>query len=258
MEKVGVNGTQIAYERRGKGAPLVLIHGYPLDHTTWDPVATLLENDFELILPDLRGLGLSDPVQSVYTVADLASDITGLMDHLKIREAFLAGHSMGGYVALAIARAGHMPVRGLAMVSSQVLADPPDRKKARYQSAAEVAEKGVGVVAEAMTAKLSAQAEVQEAVRIVIERQKRAGVIGSLKAMAERPDSSAIFSEFKFPVVIVHGDADALIPVDRGREMKTARPSAHYLEMPGRGHMAMMEDSQAVAQALRYFTNPGS
>lgn len=131
MEKVKVNGINIAYERRGRGEPLVLIHGYPLDHTTWNEIASLLENDFDLTIPDLRGMGQSDAVDKIYIIADLASDVAELLDHLKVQKAFIAGHSMGGYVALAFARAHPNRVRGLGMISSQVLADSPERKQGR-------------------------------------------------------------------------------------------------------------------------------
>ncbi|MCL4528350.1 MAG: alpha/beta hydrolase [Chloroflexi bacterium] len=172
---------------------------------------------------------------------------------MKIKSAFIAGHSMGGYVSLAFARAYPERVHGLAMISSQMLADAPDRKEGRYKSAAEVAEKGVGVVADALTPKLTADARVQSFVHALMKKQRAAGVIGSLKAMAQRPDSSDILAKFNFPVLIVHGDADALIPVERGREMKTALPSAHYVELPGLGHMTMMENPKAVAEALSFF-----
>ena len=230
-----------------------MIHGYPLDGTTWSEVAPLLETNFDLIIPDLRGMGQSDAVDKTYTVAELASDIAGLLDHLKIQKTFIAGHSMGGYVALAFARAYPNRVRGLGMISSQALADPPERKEGRYKIAADVAEKGIGVVVDSMTSKLSADARIQSFVRDVMQRQKPAGVIGSLKAMAERPDSSDLLKTFKFPVVIVHGDADALIPVERGREMKAALPSAHYTELKGAGHMPMMEKPKEAAEALSLF-----
>ena len=252
MEKVKVNAINIAYERRGRDEPLVLIHGYPLDRTTWNEVASLLETDFDLIIPDMRGMGQSDAVDKTYTVADLASDVASLLDHLKIQKAFVAGHSMGGYVALAFARAHPNRMRGLGMISSQVLADSAERKQGRYQTAKDVAEKGISVVVDSMTSKLSADARIQSFVREVIQRQKPAGIIGSLKAMAERPDSSDLFKSFKFPVVIVHGDADALIPVERGREMKAALPSTHYAELKGAGHMPMMENPKGVAEAFRF------
>ena len=253
MQKARVNGINIAYERRRHGEPLVLIYGYPLDHTTWNEIESLLEKDFDLIVPDLRGMGQSDAMDKTYTVADLASDLAGLLDHLKIQKTFIAGHSMGGYVALAFARAYPTRVRGLGMISSQVLADSAERKQGRYQTAKDVQEKGIGVVVDSMTTKLSADARIQSFVRDVMQRQKSAGIIGSLKAMAERDDSSDLFKSFKFPVIIVHGDADALISVERGREMKAALPSAHYAELKGAGHMPMMENPQAVAEAMRFF-----
>ncbi len=253
MKKIKVNGFDLAFERSGRGMPLVLIHGYPLDHTIWEKVAPLLDKDFDLILPDMRGFGQSGEVESTYTVADLASDIAGLLDHLKIEKAAVAGHSMGGYVALAFARAHPRRLAGLGMVSSQVLADPPDRKEGRYKNAADVAEKGVGLVADAMASKLSGDQSVQSFVHDLIGRQKALGVIGALKAMAERPDSTDILAAIKVPVVIVHGDADALIPVERGREMKKIASGAHYVELPGLGHMLMMENPQVVADALKSF-----
>src|SRR5271157_233270 len=158
MEKAKINGINIAYERHGRGKPLVLIHGYPLDRTTWNEVTSLLENDFGLIIPDLRGMGQSDVMDKTYTTDDFAFDIAGLLDYLKVQKAFIAGHSMGGYVALAFARTYPNRVHGLGMISSQVLADSPERKQGRYQTAKDVQEKGIGVVVDSMTTKLSADA----------------------------------------------------------------------------------------------------
>src|SRR6266545_4584990 len=127
MEKMNVNGIQLAYERRGTGTPLVLLHGYPLDHHLWDEVAPLLEDTFELIIPDLRGFGESSTIDSFYAMEDFAADIAALLDHLEIQKAGLAGHSMGGYIALAFARLYSERLTGLGLVASQAMADAPDR-----------------------------------------------------------------------------------------------------------------------------------
>ena len=252
MEKIKINDIELAYTRRGKGTPLLLLHGYPLDHHLWDDVAPLLEDTFELILPDLRGFGESTIVDSPFTMDDYASDIAGLLDQLGIQKTAIVGHSMGGYVALAFARLYPERVSGLGLVSSQVLADPPDRKEGRYKSAADVSDKGIGGVVETMTPKFTSDEPLQAFARETMERQQPAAFIGSLKAMAERMDSTPLLSSFKFPVVIIHGEADALIPIDRAREVKKAIPHAHLVELNGAGHMPMMEAKEETAIALKH------
>jgi 3-oxoadipate enol-lactonase len=255
MEKIKINEIELAYTRRGKGTPLVLLHGYPLDHHLWDDVAPLLEDTFDLILPDLRGFGESTTVDSAFTVDDYASDIAGLLDQLGIQKTAIVGHSMGGYVALAFARLYPERVSGLGLVSSQVLADPPDRKEGRYKSAADVSDKGIGGVVETMTPKFTSDERLQAFARESMERQQPAAFIGALKAMAERMDSTPLLSSFKFPVVIIHGEADALIPIDRAREVKNAIPQAHLVELNGAGHMPMMEAKEETARALKHLAH---
>lgn len=248
---IKVNGISLAYARRGAGQPLILVHGFPFDHTAWDRAASLLESDFDLILPDLRGFGESTTVESPYSIADMADDLAALMDALGIESAALAGHSMGGYVALAFAKKYPQRVRGLALVSSQAAADTPERKEGRYKTAQAVAENGVTVVAEAMTPKLSANSRIQAFVKELILKQGSAGVIGALKAMAEREDSTPILASFIFPVVLIHGDADALIPLEKAQEIKAVLPGARMTILPGAGHMPMLEFPRETAEALK-------
>jgi 3-oxoadipate enol-lactonase len=251
MLKIEINGVSIAYERGGRGTPLVLLHGYPLDHSIWEPVVPLLENDFDLILPDLRGFGESEVSGGIYGVADLAADIAGLLSAQGVWQAAIAGHSMGGYVALAFARAYPQRTLGLGLVASQVLADTPEKKAGRNQEAEAIQTKGVQGVAEDMSVKLTPDAKLQARLKAVILRQRPEGLAGALRAMAERPDSSMLLPGCVFPIVLVHGLVDILIPVDRARSVKAAMPTAHLAEIPGAGHMPMMEAPQATAEALK-------
>jgi pimeloyl-ACP methyl ester carboxylesterase len=252
MIKTKVNGIAMAYERYGKGTPLVLLHGYPLDHTIWEPVVPLLENNFDMILPDLRGFGESQAPAKTYGMADFAADIAALLSSLNIWQAGIAGHSMGGYVALAFARAYPQRTLGLGLVASQVLADSPEKKAGRYQEADDILAHGVREVAEGMSVKLTTKSDLQGWLKELILRQRPEGLAGALRAMADRSDSSALLLGSDFPVVLIHGLVDKLIPIERARSVKVAVPNAHLAEIPDVGHMPMMEAPQMVAQALRF------
>jgi 3-oxoadipate enol-lactonase len=255
MKIVSVNGINLAYTRSGKGTPLVLLHGYPLDHTSWYKVVSLLESEFDVITPDLRGFGESTTMETPFTISNMADDIAGLLDHLGIQKVALAGHSMGGYVALAFWKKYPQRVSGLGLVSSQAVADAPQGKEGRYKTAATVKEKGVGVVADTMTPKLSADVRVQAFVRAVIEKQNPLALIDALKAMAEREDLLTNLSSVTFPVVLIHGAADALIPIERAKDIKTVLPSARFVDLQGAGHMPMMEFPDKTADGLRLLTH---
>jgi len=250
-KKIDVNGISLAYTRGGVGKPLMLVHGFPFDHRAWDSVVSLLEGEYDLLLPDLRGFGESTTVDTQYHIADMADDLAALLDYLGIEKIAIAGHSMGGYVALAFATKHPQRVDGLALISSQAAADTSERKEGRYKTAQDVDEKGVEVVAEAMTPKLTERADAQAVVKDLILRQGKAGVIGALKAMAEREDSMPTLSSFTFPVVLAHGDADALIPIEKSQEIKEALPSAQLVVLEGAGHMPMLEFPNETAEALK-------
>jgi pimeloyl-ACP methyl ester carboxylesterase len=251
MLKANVNGSSIAYERRGQGMPLVLLHGYPLDHTIWEPLLPMLENQFDLILPDLRGFGESDAPKTGTLMSDFAADVAGLLNRLDIQKAAVAGHSMGGYAALAFAHAYPRRVFGLGLVASSALADPPERKAARYQEAEHVLAHGVKDVAEGMSVKLTANASLQTSLKELIMHQRPEGLAAALRAMAERADSTPFLPEFDFPVSIIHGLSDALVPVERARAVRAAVKKGYLVEIEGAGHMPMLEAPQSTAEALK-------
>lgn len=245
-----VNQIKIYYEDRGKGMPVVLLHGYPLDHTIWNRVASRLESKARIIAPDLRGHGLSEAPQGVYTMHQMASDVAALLDNLQIQQAVLVGHSMGGYISLAFAQAFPDRLLGLGMVSSQAAADNPERKAARYETARTVEAEGVGVVAESMPARLTSQPELIESLRRLILKMKPEGVIGDLQGIAERAEMSAWISRLCVPVAVIAGGADALVPLASAQDMAERFPNCQLTVIPQAGHMPMLEAPEEVANAL--------
>ncbi len=123
-----VDGFRLAYERAGAGAAVVLLHGWPGDHTDYDEVVPLL-TDVEVVVPDLRGFGRSDkhlqPAGEAYSAAAQARSVVGLMDELGLEAPVIAGYDIGSRIAQAIARSSPGAVR--ALVLSPPLPGPGDR-----------------------------------------------------------------------------------------------------------------------------------
>ena len=250
MLRMNLNGREMAYERSGAGKALVLVHGFPLNHSIWEPVVPLLQLKADVIVPDLRGFGESAVSPTDYRLTDLAADLLAMLDELKIEQAAIAGHSMGGYVALAFAHAYPQRTAGLGVVASQARADTPERKASRYEEAEQILSNGVAEVANYMSVKLTANAGLQAKMRELILRQSPQGLAQALKGMAERSDALPYLPEFEFPVAIVHGQADSLVPIERAREVREKVKHGFLVEVEGVGHLPMIEAPNSTAGEL--------
>jgi poly(A) polymerase len=250
-EVVYVNDNKLAFfQRPGSGLPVILMHGYPLDHTIWHNLLPLLDKDAHLILPDLRGHGASQAPEGTYTIEQMAEDIAGLMDFLRLRKAILVGHSLGGYVALSFAGKYSQKTRGLGLVASRTNADTPAQKTSRQEVMADIQKNGMQPVADAMSVKLVAEARFSPGLHALIMKMEPAGAIGALAAMAERRDTSGVLAGLNAPILVVAGSADVLIPVEISRTISGQSKNITYVELEGVGHMPMLESPVRTAEAI--------
>src|SRR4051794_15181014 len=119
MPSVDAAGTELHYLRAGKGEPLLLIQGMSATHLTWGrPFLSELEPNFDCIVFDNRGMGLSGQAELPFTIADLAADAAGLLDALEIESAHVVGVSMGGMIAQELALAHPGRIRTLTIGAS--------------------------------------------------------------------------------------------------------------------------------------------
>jgi pimeloyl-ACP methyl ester carboxylesterase len=245
------NPVDLYYEEYGEGIPVIFLHGFPFDHTIWEPIIPLLEKEARLILPDLRGFGKSPVTEGIYSMRLLAEDIHQLVNHLGIEKAILVGHSMGGYVSLTFAHSYPGHLLGLGLVSTQAAADTPERRQARYKTAEAVAHKGAKVVASSMVNSLTPRADLVESIHELILNAHPTGIVGALKGMAERPDLTGILADIHVPAVVLSGTAEQLLAQEKIQTLAQMLSMGWLVEIQGAGHMLMMEDPQQVASALR-------
>ena len=255
MQQLRLDGRELAYLDRGGRLPLLLIHGFPLDHTLWDPQIAAFASQRRVVAPDLAGFGISSAAghESLDAHAD---DLAALLDHLGIARAVVAGLSMGGYIAFALWRRHPARVGGFVLACTRAASDTEAGRAGRYQMATAIEQRGVGVLADAMLPKLVAPGAAPDVVATVLammRRQPAAGCITALKAMAARPDSTPTLATITVPTLVVAGDLDAIIPATEAEAMAEAIPGAHWVLVPGAGHLANLEEPGAFNAAVRGF-----
>ncbi len=243
---------KLYYEEVGQGMPIVLVHGYPLDHSIWKETAERLARYARVILPDLRGYGKSPRTDGVYSMRLMADDLLMMLDSLGIDKVIMAGHSMGGYITLEFAHSHPDRLAGLGLIASQTAGDGMEKRQNRLATADKVHKKGIEVVAESMSKMLTGVGSMQQELLALIRAcASREGVEGALRGMADRADSTERLASMSVPAVVIHGTQDAIIPLEKAQEAAQLLPWGWLVKLEGAGHMPMMEHPDATADALR-------
>jgi pimeloyl-ACP methyl ester carboxylesterase len=234
-----------------KGLPLLLLHGYPFDHTMWERVIAHLDREIKLIVPDLRGFG-SNRASGEPSLDAMANDVAAALPG----QTMVAGFSMGGYVTLALADRHPHLVAGIALINSQSAADTDEVRQGRRMMIEKVKDQGIRPATEAALPKLFATQEPDLAQYALkgAELAGPAGIAWGLEAMARRPDRTEVLQRLGKPVLIVHSPEDKFIPVTRARDLARSL-KAKYIEIPDVGHCTPLEAPDKVAAALREFIN---
>jgi pimeloyl-ACP methyl ester carboxylesterase len=249
--KSRINGITLAYDLLGEaGPPLVLIHGFGLNRGIWRDMATHYLADYQVILPDVRGHGESDAPEGAYPMALLTDDLVGLLDHLEIEQAVVCGHSMGGYIALAFAAQHPERLAGLGLITSRAEADSAEKKEGRVRLAETVQEQGSSALAETLAPRLSHDPAVVKRAYDLIAATPPAGISGAALGMAERPDRTALLDQLDVPTLVVAGEEDQIVPLAYARHLAESLTKGRLIEIPGAGHMPMLEQPQLLADAL--------
>jgi 3-oxoadipate enol-lactonase len=263
MPAISLGSVSINLLDQGRGRPLLLVHGFPLDHTMWREQVSDLAKDFRVLAPDLRGFGQSSPItadDAVVTMAQFADDLAALLVAMNIAEPVIfCGLSMGGYIAWQFAARHAEKLGRLILCDTKAAADTKEAAENRHKLAAKVLAEGAQAAADAMLPKLFSKGALAsekpwvEETRQIILRTRPAAIAAALRGMAVREDFTARLAGIHVPTLVVCGAEDAISPPAEMRSIAAAIPGAEYAEIPAAGHMAPLEDPRGVTQALRKF-----
>lgn len=263
MPRVRIRDTELNVVDRGRGPAVLLVHGFPLNHTMWGPQIDALSHHCRVIAPDLRGFGESaalEPGETELTMERLADDLAELLDALNLTDPLaFCGLSMGGYIAWQFFQRHAERLNALILCDTRAAADTPQAREGRRELAHKVLDSGSEVAATAMLSRLVAertpekQPDVVEQVRRMIVGTPPQTIAAALAGMAARPDATELLERIDVPTLVVVGAHDALSPPREMREIADRIRGARYVEVPEAGHLAPLENPRAVNEALVNF-----
>jgi pimeloyl-ACP methyl ester carboxylesterase len=239
------------------GAAVVLIAGFPLTREIWNAQSATLSERFKIVRPELRGVGQSSVPDGPYLMERLAADVAAELDALGIERVAIAGHSLGGYVALAFARMFSERVTRLALVCSRLSADSSEQAVARRELADRIErESSIIAVVEAYAPRLTAPETSRERPDVVARVREIAGSLSPrgaaslLRGMAMRCDAHDIAPELDVPVLVVAGAKDGVISMEEARAIAAAFPRGRLIVCANSAHLPMLEEPEKLSAAL--------
>ena len=244
----------IRYLTGGSGPVVLLIHGYPLDHSLWHDQVVALADRANIVAVDLRGFGASPSgTGSALTMERHASDCDFLLEHHGADQADVVGLSMGGYVALAMTEIFGHRVRSLVLMDTRATADTEEARTGRDAMAERLVADGAAAVIPELAHSLlapDASRRARARFRTMAESLSTDAHIQALLGMRDRPDRSHVLAGFTGPVTVVGGAEDALMPVAVAEDLAATTGHGELVVIPGAGHLPPIEQPDATNAAL--------
>lgn len=254
------SGVHLNVTCRGQGRPLLLVHGFPLDHTMWEEQLASLSDHCLVIAPDLPGFGKSSPILGTYTMAQFADDLREMLDRIGVSgQVVYCGLSMGGYIGWQFWQRHRDRLAALIQCDTRAAADTDEVRQGRHYLAERVEREGSAVATGEMTAKLLSDfTRQQRMIHVHQLRNQMASVppvslAAASRGMAERPSMLASLPEISLPTLLICGQYDVITTPLEMRQMAAAIPGAQYVEIADAGHLSPWEQPLVVNAHIERF-----
>ena len=257
-------------EKSPEGPCLVLLHGYLETMYVYTEFVEALKAHFRVIVIDMPGHGLTDSApadasgERVNTLAFCAEVVAGVLDHCGVDKAIVAGHSMGGYVTLKLLQDFPERVERAILLHSNPWADAPEKAADREREKALIRENKLMALASYSIPRMyyeenlrDCDEKIRETVELC-ETHDPEGIIASIEGLRTRPDLQSVMTQLPVPLLVIYGDHDTFLPLERVEEMKKLFPKVQYQLIPETGHNSFIERPDATLAALIQWAAPQS
>ncbi len=243
---------------KGKGRVVVLLHGFLGAAQIWEKTIDYLSTSYRVIAIDLPGHGSTPCIGYAHSMELMAACVKAVMDSLKLKKYVIIGHSMGGYVALAFADRYPDHLKGLCLFHSTAYADSDEKKSDRWR-AINLVKASKTVYTKNTIRNLFAtknlkylKEEVLFAVEIAKQTSKQ-GIIAALHGMRDRPSRDLILGLVEYPVMMVIGELDTILPAEQLLEQSQLIKNKSVLYLEHDGHFGFLESPKQTHSELRKF-----
>ncbi|HAI82743.1 MAG TPA: alpha/beta hydrolase [Chitinophagaceae bacterium] len=260
MQQFQYQHTTQYFETHGQGAPVVLLHGFGFDATIWKHQIAALATSYQCIVPYLPGIkeGSSLTGKIEASLTDYNDVVVALLDHLHVSAAVIIGHSMGGYIAAAMAASHPKRVKAIGFVHSTTYADSAEKKENRRKAIAVMEQYGGASFLQSIMPNFFGAAFKNEHPEVVAACIDNSNIFPTITlqayyyAMMMRPDNSSVL-QLKKPVLWIAGTEDGAVPLNDILQQAAMAELTYIHVLPAVGHMGMLEAPQQVNQYLLAF-----
>ncbi|MEO5789871.1 MAG: alpha/beta fold hydrolase [Gelidibacter sp.] len=246
----------VFYNDEGQGKVLVLLHGFLETSVMWENLVSDIKDSYRLITIDLLGHGQTGCLGYIHTMEMMAEAVVAVLNHLKIKKSFFIGHSMGGYVALALAETYPKRIDGLCLLNSTPFADSPERQINRDRAIKAVKHNHKNFIRMSIVNLFSPDNRLQfveeiEFIKLVAMKLPLQGIVAALEGMKIRKDRSLVLKQMTAPKIVLLGEKDPVLEYDS----LTAQLSVLGIEISGfsGGHMSHIENKNELAYKIMQF-----
>lgn len=243
---------------QGSGPALLLLHGFLESSTMWTEIVQAFYKTHTVITLDFPGHGKSDVVAPEHTMEFFAEITNGLLEHLKIANCTVLGHSMGGYVAMALVELFPQRVEKLILLNSTPAEDSPKRKANRERALQLVPKTRNAFVSMAITnlfaetARTKFESEIEQLKAEALQMTTQ-GITAAIKGMKDRKDRTAVLKEFSKPKYLLCGTQDPILPLQEC--INIAKDTDSELFKLDGGHMSYIEQTVLVVKIVHFIEN---
>ena len=256
-QSIKFKSIKVAFTDEGKGKAVVFLHGFLASKEMWKPFANELSKTQRVITIDLLGHGKTDCLSYVHTMEEMAEAVEAVMSHLKLRKYILVGHSLGGYVSLALAENNPDNIKGLVMFHSTAKADTKQKKADRNRAIKVVKRNAKMFINEAIPNLFNTDFKPHkrgiEQIRKLSLATSKQGVVAALEGMKIRLDREIIVKFAPYPVLYIIGEKDNVLPYKELISQAKLPENGEYLLLKNVGHMGFLEAKEETYKALKKF-----